>query len=406
MGFTDYTAGLPEASRRTAYEAITCAACHDPHGPTNNPAMLRTMSPVALMDNKTVITEGGKGLLCMNCHMGRRDATNYVETSTGSSSFGPHHGPQADMLVGANAITYGKEIPSSAHAEVVENTCVTCHLQEVAASNPAFGQVGGHTFRPGWDGGTTNTIVDDVHLTEACVQCHGEIETFDFKRQDYDGDSIVEGVQTEVKGLLEQLGNLLPPSGPGVTINSSFNKQQLRAAFNYQFVLEDGSYGVHNVSYAVGLLKASIADLTDDADRDGLSDKWEIANFGSITLYDGNSDPDLDGVKNSLELSAGTKPMLADSDGDGVNDYAELQAGSDPSNAADQPGFVVQIYNAAEIEFASQVGKKYQVQKVSDLTSTWMNVGSVTNGTGNNISMVTSTRTGPAQAYFRVVQVP
>ena len=153
-------------------------------------------------------------------------------------------------------------------------------------------------------------------------------------------------------------------------------------------------------------LKASIADLTDDADRDGLSDKWEIANFGSITLYDGNSDPDADGVKNSLELSAGTKPMLADSDGDGINDYAEFQAGSDPMNANDQPGFVVQIYNAAEIEFASQVGKKYQVQKVSDLTSAWVNVGSVTNGTGNNISMVTSARGGNGQAYFRVVQVP
>lgn len=406
MGFTDYAAGLPEGSRRTAYEAITCAACHDPHGATNNPAMLRTMSPVALMDNKTVITDGGKGLLCMNCHMSRRDATNYVETTAGGSTFGPHHGPQADMLAGANAITYGKEIPSSAHAEVVEDTCVACHLQEVAASNPAFGNVGGHTFRPGWNGGTTNTIADDVHLTGACVQCHGEIESFDFKRSDYDGDSIVEGVQTEIKGLLEQLGNLLPPAGPGVTINSSFTKPQLRAAFNYLFVLEDGSYGVHNVSYAVGLLKASIADLTDDADRDGLSDKWEIAKFGSITAYDGNGDPDADGVKNSLEASAGTNPMLVDSDSDGINDYAELQAGSDPSNASDQPGFVVQIYNAAEIEFASQVGKKYQVQKVSDLTSTWMNVGSVTNGTGNNISMVTSTRVGPSQGYFRVVQVP
>jgi hypothetical protein len=167
----------------------------------------------------------------------------------------------------------------------------------------------------------------------------------------------------------------------------------------------EGSLGVHNAPYAVGVLKASIADLTDDVDNDGLSDRWEIANFGSITAYNGNNDPDHDGVSNALELSAGTNPLLADTDGDGVNDLAEMKAGSDPLNALDKPGFVVKIYTAAEIEFASEIGKRYQVQTVSDITSSWVNVGSVTNGTGNDISMVTSTRSGGSQGYFRVVQV-
>jgi hypothetical protein len=402
-GFVDFVDGVTPP--RTMYEAITCAACHDPHGP-ESPHILRKVGAVTLMDGFTTITNGGNGQLCMNCHMGRQNATNYVETATGSGNFGPHHGPQADMLAGVNAITYGKEIPSSAHNAAVSDTCVACHLQEVAASAPYFGNVGGHTFKPGWNGGTTNTTADDVHLVGLCTDCHGPIDSFDFKRGDYDGDGIVQGVQTEVKALLDQLGNLLPPAGPGVTITSAYTRQQLRAGFNYKFVLEDGSYGVHNLSYAVGLLKASIADITDDADHDGLSDKWEIEKFGSITTYDGNDDPDSDGVNNALELSALTNPMLADTDGDGVNDLAELQAGSDPLNASDLPGFVVKIYTAAEIEFASEIGKKYQVQKVSDLTSAWLNVGSVTNGTGNNISMVTSARGGTGQAYFRVVQVP
>jgi hypothetical protein len=342
----------------------------------------------------------------MNCHIARRDATNYVETTAGSSGFGPHHGPQTDMLVGANAITYGKEIPSSAHFSAVKDTCVACHLQEVAPSAPGFGNVGGHTFRPGWDGGNTDPA-DDVHLVSLCSDCHGDIESFDFKRADYDGDGVVQGVQTEVKRLLDRLGLLLPPVGQTtVTINSSYTKQQLRAAYNYQFVVEDGSYGVHNLSYAVGLLKASIADLTDDADHDGVSDQWEIARFGSITAYDGNSDPDNDGVSNALELAAGTNPLAADTDGDGVSDLVEFKAGSDPLNAQDVPGFVVKIYGAAEIEFASETGKKYQVQRVSDLTGSWLNVGSVTNGTGDMISMTTSTRSGGTQGYFRVVQVP
>lgn len=67
---------------------------------------------------------------------------------------------------------------------------------------------------------------------------------------------------------------------------------------------------------------------------------------------------------------------------------------------------MVKIYGAAEVEFASEIGKKYQVQKVSDITGTWINEGSVTNGTGNNISMTTSTRSGGAQNYFRVLLVP
>lgn len=406
IGFTDYAAGLPQNQQRTAYEAITCAACHDPHGDANNPHMLRTVSAVTLMDGFTTITNGGMGQLCMNCHMTRRNATNYVETTAGSGNFGPHHGAQADMLAGVNAITYGKEIPSSAHATAVKDTCVACHLQKVSATASHFGEVGGHTFLNHWDGGTTNTTADDVALVSLCTSCHGNIDSFDFKRADYDGDGVVQGVQTEVKNLLNQLALLLPPAGPTVTINSSYTKPQLRAAYNYLFVLEDGSYGAHNLSYAVGLLKASIADLTDDADHDGLSDTWEKARFGTITAYDGNDDPDNDGVTNALEISAGTNPLLADSDGDGVNDYTELKAGSDPLNIADLPGFVVKIFTAAEIEFVSELGKKYQVQRVSDLTGAWVNVGSVTNGTGNNISMVTSTRSGGTQGYFRVVQVP
>ena len=406
-GFVDYLDGVAtsDPELRKYYEAVTCAACHDPHG-ENNGHLLRKVSSVTLADKVTTISEGGMGLLCMNCHMGRQDAVNYVENTAGSSHFGAHYGPQADMLAGANAITYGKEIPSSAHRDVVEESCVACHLQEVATSSPAFRKAGGHTFKPGTDNGTPDDLSDDIHLVDACQQCHGPVESFNFKRADYDGDGVIEGVQTEVKGLEDQLGMLLPPIGsPDVAVTSAFTKQQLKAAFNWKFVHYDGSRGVHNLSYAIGLLKASIADMTDDADQDGLSDKWEIASFGGITAYDGNDDPDNDGAKNSLELSAGTNPMLADSDGDGISDGAELMAGSDPNNNSDTPGFVLKIYTAGEIEFFAETGKKYQVQRVSELTGAWVNVGEVVDGAGENVSMLTSTRSD-AQNYYRVVTVP
>ena len=36
----------------------------------------------------------------------------------------------------------------------------------------------------------------------------------------------------------------------------------MEAAYNWLFVNNDGSRGIHNTAYAVGLLKASIADLS------------------------------------------------------------------------------------------------------------------------------------------------
>ena len=54
---------------------------------------------------------------------------------------------------------------------------------------------------------------DDTHLVGACIQCHGPITSFDLARADYDGDGVVEGIQSEVEGLLNELALMLPPIG-------------------------------------------------------------------------------------------------------------------------------------------------------------------------------------------------
>ncbi len=404
----------------TVYEAIGCAACHDPHD-ASNPHQLRAANTYTLPEGTTV-TNAGLGALCMNCHHSRNGSVsnniiNYklgLPTWAGGSSFGVHDSTAGDVVEGVNGWTYGKYIPSSTHSYVVTNVCVGCHMQPVAVGDPAFAKAGGHTFSMTYSNGTS--LVDKV---DVCTKCHGPMTEFNITRKDYDGDGVIQGVQTEVQNLLNNLSRLLPNStyradgnyvADGLvkspSTKTNWQDKFLYAAWNWQLVNVEGSKGIHNASYAVGLLQASIADLTDDYDHDGLSDKWEKNNFGSITAYDGNGDADHDGVSNALEYSAGTNPLLADTDGDGVNDLAELKAGSDPLNATDLPGFVVKIYTAAEVEFASEIGKKYQVQTVSDITGTWLNVGSVTNGTGNNISMLSSTRAGTGQGYFRVLQVP
>jgi len=249
----------------TTFGAITCQTCHEPHGQTN-PAtathLIRNMASVTLADG-TKVTGAGEGALCMNCHQSPQKAATYAAITAGSSHFGPHQGPQADMLSGTNGYNYGQVIPSSAHQYVTKDTCVECHMQATATTDAAFLKAGGHTFKVGFTPAGSTT---PVQLVGACQNCHGtQITTFDFALFDYNGDGKIEGVQTEVQHLLDQLSAMLPPDNKAksaLTIDSTWTQPQLEAAYNWLFVNNDGSRGVHNTAYAVGLLKASIADLT------------------------------------------------------------------------------------------------------------------------------------------------
>ncbi len=260
-GFIGKTSGMKTLD--TAYNPVNCQTCHEPHGQTTpgNNAHLVRLQQVVLADG-THVADAGAGTLCMNCHQSRQKASVYAATAPASTRFGPHHGPQADMLEGVNGFTYGQTIESSKHASVPD-TCVTCHMQAVDATSPVFLKAGGHTFMPNWEGDGTNPGVD---LVAACQKCHGpEMTSFDVAKEDYDGDGKIDTVQTEVQHLLDKLSALLPPVGEAKTslkIDSSWTRPQLEGAYNWQFVAEDKSKGVHNTKYAVGLLKASIADLT------------------------------------------------------------------------------------------------------------------------------------------------
>ena len=98
---------------------------------------------------------------------------------------------------------------------------------------------GGHTFAP---------------TLKGCQSCHEGLTTFD--RHD---------VQTEIQALLDELEELLEAAGvmhDGHPVVGDFTEAKVGALFNYLFVLEDGSLGVHNSYYAKKLLEDSIADLS------------------------------------------------------------------------------------------------------------------------------------------------
>ncbi|HLP75324.1 MAG TPA: multiheme c-type cytochrome, partial [Candidatus Paceibacterota bacterium] len=406
----------------TAYEAIGCQTCHDPHD-ASNPFQLRT-SETSLMADGVTRVNAGSGALCMECHRSRNGSvTNSIErypallqTWAGGSSFGVHDNNAADMLEGVNGWTYGKVIPSSAHATSVTNTCVGCHMQTVASTDPAFLKAGGHTFSMAYNV-VTNGVTNVVDKVAVCVQCHGNITSFDMVKVDYNGDGVIEGVQTEVTKLYDKLSTLLPPRGYVASGNyiadglvkspqqqTNWPAKFLKAFYNYGFVKNDLSKGVHNTAYAVGLLKASIADLTGDANTDGLPDSWQVTYFGSATSTNAgpNACPAGDGIPNWLKYSLGLNPNVA---GVVLPDGVVWMNGSNmvsPDNAGDTS---IKIFTAAEIVFDTQVGTSYQIQGVSSLSGGWTNIGSAIAGTGGSVSYVTPTRSN-AQMFFRVVHTP
>jgi hypothetical protein len=192
--------------------------------------------------------------------------------------FGPHHGPQADMIAGTNAFAYeGKTYANSAHTTVVKDTCITCHMTLPEGRYGLSPAIGSHSFN----------IAGEVHEAETlntagCLSCHKDMTQVKgapvFNKSaaaDYDNDGRVEPLQQEVKGLLEVLVN---PAGSGLLqrlsppmykADGSWNfvregkrtKMEVAALYNYKFVLEDRSLGIHNAKYAIQILYDTIVSL-------------------------------------------------------------------------------------------------------------------------------------------------
>ena len=162
-GFVNYikSGKTPATQDLTEKVAITCAVCHDPHS-AENPHQLRTMD--VTLSNGEEVTGAGNGAICMNCHKSRQDAVDYTNNylKNLSTHYGPHHGPQGDLLSGKNAITFGQNIESSPHLAATTDACVRCHMYPgTTDANGNVIKVGSHSFRMSEDG------VDNVASCEA-----------------------------------------------------------------------------------------------------------------------------------------------------------------------------------------------------------------------------------------------
>jgi hypothetical protein len=174
--------------------------------------------------------DGGAGNLCANCHQIRNPAPTVADGNVAitSARFGTHYGVEAQMLLGEGGL--GATGEPSTHYDMVENTCVACHMGEERS----------HTYEP---------------EVGRCQECHSEAEDFD-----------VGGVQTEVAAMLEELhttfvaqGMLDPETDLWVVAEgTAYPEAVAQAMWNYKLVTYDGSLGVHNADYARALLQQAL----------------------------------------------------------------------------------------------------------------------------------------------------
>lgn len=248
-----------------------CFTCHTPH--ETGDFSLRTEVAVTLSTGD--VYDVGSGNLCANCHMSRRDVMTQVKAGTLSSHFGAHHGPEADMYLGVNGFEMpGNSYSNSAHTYVIEDSCVTCHLARVEGRYSASPGLGGHSFY----------AKAEVHEATkvnaaACSACHEGVDedaTGEFfnvmAKADYDADGDVESAQAEVEGLLHLIVNgdgtgvLQTSTPPAYLADGSWNSARglefpveiVAGVWNYKFIEEDKSLGIHNPKYAVQLLMDTI----------------------------------------------------------------------------------------------------------------------------------------------------
>jgi predicted CXXCH cytochrome family protein len=272
-------ANYEEKGDATAYQPITCAVCHDPHG-SGNPAQLRF--PVTTTDPNQN--------LCMKCHL-------RVDQPT-PSRFSPH-APQGGVLLGdagwrPPGFAYDTARIFGSHATTKNpKLCAGCHIAKFTVNDQLTGEfvfsATGHLMRPipCLDAQGVPTADESCAYTVAarswqtCSQagCHDSdsvaVSAFNTVRarmrfytdqlwENLDGDGTIDATPTDA-GLLP----MLKASMPGEWLDDLVLSPAEGAEFNARLCGEygqsnsDNSKGVHNPFLCESLLIATIEYIED-----------------------------------------------------------------------------------------------------------------------------------------------
>jgi len=226
---------------------IRCKACHDFHSSLDfenepNSAIRATDAVTLLTGDGMVEFANVESNLCMNCHQSRTnpaddtDGTVLVEVTP---HYGPHHGPQANFINGFGGYEFRGEVtPSSG---VGNHDCLSCHMGEVVGDT-----IGGHTW---------------VASVTGCADCHGtDMDDAMTEVHDLLGDLEVALFDA---GMVDASGHAIesdPDAVPPTVVQ--YQADSVGALWNYLFIEEEASSGVHNADYAIDLLTESITFIT------------------------------------------------------------------------------------------------------------------------------------------------
>ncbi len=227
------------ASEIPAPQPIRCKTCHDFHYSLDfenepNSAIRQMMAVTLIAGGEEVGFDNMEANLCMHCHQAR---TSPADDADGAAlvevyeHYGPHHGPQANIINGLGGYEFGAALSTSGPHESMAD-CVSCHMHDGGTDN------GGHTWVAG---------------VEGCTGCHTGLTDFDYN-----------GVKTEIEGLIASLeealkdAGMLDESGHAIE-DTTYQADSVGALWNFLLVEEDASHGIHNPDYTKALLNGSIS---------------------------------------------------------------------------------------------------------------------------------------------------
>ena len=299
----------------------TCATCHDPHniGTTSGSdpnATVRISGDTPPLIAGFQAFDVGRGAICMTCHNSRRglrnDATFEATVAAGDEARAPHGSAQADSLLGQNAylVNLGDPVPGfdfpaglpGSHAGL-KDSCATCHMEETPPPDDLAYNQGGtnHTFFAGTDIcsnchtfpdarivqvpvgaklGTLQDLIEDA-LLALIEQLTWAGNTIDLNGQAIitDADEIQEIVFGEARGRQAMTVTLMDGTtvGPirmtdvdvidgGEVIGELYDfadPRLIKSGWNWNFVNNDGSKGVHNPKFAMTVLDNSIVKISE-----------------------------------------------------------------------------------------------------------------------------------------------
>ena len=119
----------------------------------------------------------------------------------------------------------------------------------------------------------------------------------------------------------------------------------------------------------------------------GLPDSWQIQYFGSANIQHRRAQCHAagDGMPNWLKYLLGLNPLVPGiSVTNGLSVGVVWADGTSLSNPIG-PTNTLQIYTAAEVAFDTVLGKTYQIQAASSVSSGWQNIGEPHPGDGSTV---------------------